>query len=68
VPFFLRKYTTPLIPSIEGLEQFEGQVIHSKFYRGPEPFRNKHVVVVGLGPSAVDIGAYVSDAATDVMT
>ncbi len=63
-----RKYTTPNIPKIEGLDKFEGPVIHSKHYRGPEAYKSKHVVVLGLGPSGVDIGMHVCGVATDVRT
>ena len=38
-------------------EKFKGEYLHSHAYRAPEPFRGKHVVVIGAGNSAVDIAA-----------
>lgn len=38
-------------------DQYQGEYLHSHNYRVPEPFRDKHVLVVGMGNSAVDIAA-----------
>lgn len=38
-------------------EQYTGEYLHSHSYRVPEPFRDKNVLVVGMGNSAVDIAA-----------
>jgi dimethylaniline monooxygenase (N-oxide forming) len=43
-----------LIPDIEGLGQFEGEVIHSQAFKDPTKYRNKSVLVVGLGNTAAD--------------
>ncbi len=43
---------------------FDGEVIHSHYYRDAEPFRGKKVVTVGMGNSAMDISvecSYVAD-------
>ncbi len=40
-------------PMFEG--EFEGETLHSHYYRTPEIFENKNVLVVGIGNSAVDI-------------
>lgn len=40
-------------PAFEGV--FEGETLHSHYYRTPEIFENKNVLVVGIGNSAVDI-------------
>jgi hypothetical protein len=48
-------------PSIKGLENFSGKVIHSVEYRFPQEFDGKKVLIVGAGNSGVDIA---SDAAT----
>lgn len=37
--------------------KFTGEYLHSHVYRVPEPFRDKHVLVVGIGNSACDIAA-----------
>jgi hypothetical protein len=38
-------------------DAFEGEYLHAHGYRAPEPFRDKRVLVVGVGNSAVDIAA-----------
>jgi dimethylaniline monooxygenase (N-oxide forming) len=43
----------PRWPSFPG--RFDGEVIHSHYYRTAQPFEGKHVLVVGIGNSAVDI-------------
>lgn len=40
--------------------QFEGEVLHSHYYREPWPFRGKDVLVVGSGNSGCDIAADLS--------
>lgn len=34
---------------------FDGHVVHSHHYRTSDPYKDKHVLVVGIGNSAVDI-------------
>ncbi|XP_072931635.1 senecionine N-oxygenase isoform X2 [Epargyreus clarus] len=48
-------YNTPFIPNIPGLKKFQGDVLHSHDYRVPEVFTGKRVLVVGAGPSGMDI-------------
>ncbi len=38
-------------------DDFDGEYLHSHSYRVPEPFRDKRVLVVGMGNSAVDIAS-----------
>ena len=38
-------------------DDFKGEYLHSHTYRVPEPFRDKRVLVVGMGNSAVDIAS-----------
>ncbi|KAH8903633.1 FAD/NAD(P)-binding domain-containing protein [Coniochaeta sp. PMI_546] len=47
--------TKAKIPRWEGQELFAGTIMHSQAYRSPEPFKNKTVVVVGLGSSTGDV-------------
>ncbi|XP_059051569.1 senecionine N-oxygenase isoform X2 [Achroia grisella] len=53
-------YNTPFIPSIPGLKKFEGDVMHSHDYRVPEIFTGKKVLVIGAGPSGMDIALEVT--------
>jgi putative flavoprotein involved in K+ transport len=45
----------PNIPRIPALDHFRGKVMHSHEYADAEPWRGKHVVVIGTGTSGHDI-------------
>lgn len=53
-------------PQFEGMSSFGGVVIHSAKYRTNEPFRDKNVLIVGLGPSASDAAGDLTDVARNV--
>ncbi|KAI1343700.1 putative flavin dependent monooxygenase [Xylariaceae sp. FL0016] len=57
-------YNDPFIPDIKGLHEFNEQhpgcVSHSKFYRRPDPFAGKKVIVVGNSASGIDISAQIA--------
>lgn len=48
-------FSEPIVPSIPGLEHFEGMALHSHNYRKPEPFTGKRVVVFGSSVSGADL-------------
>ena len=50
-----RHFFEPNIPDFKGLLSFPRPVIHSNCYREPEPFADKEVLVIGVGPSGLDI-------------
>jgi cation diffusion facilitator CzcD-associated flavoprotein CzcO len=49
------RYTHPYYPDIPGIETFPGQKIHAHDYHAPETFKGQRVMVVGNGPSGLDI-------------
>lgn len=51
----------PRYPDFPG--SFDGTAMHSHYYRTAEPFRDKNVLIVGIGNSAVDIAVDVCKAA-----
>ncbi|MFF2955912.1 flavin-containing monooxygenase [Kitasatospora sp. NPDC057965] len=53
-------FGNPYRPPLPGLENFGGEVLHAAEYRAPEPFADRHVVVVGAGNSAVQIATELS--------
>lgn len=59
-------YSTPFLPDVKGIRAFHeahpGVVTHSKSYRVPDIYRGKKVVVVGNGPSGLDIARQISQA------
>ncbi|WXC54847.1 hypothetical protein SNK03_000826 [Fusarium graminearum] len=60
-------YNDPFIPDITGLTEFDkkysGVISHSKFYRRPNDFKDKKVIVVGNSASGVDVSAQLSNVA-----
>lgn len=51
------RFCQPCTPTFPGMEAFQGQILHACDYGGPEPFTGKRVMIVGNGPSGVDIAA-----------
>ncbi|KAF2705798.1 FAD/NAD(P)-binding domain-containing protein [Pleomassaria siparia CBS 279.74] len=56
-------FIVPYIPSISGIEEWNethpGLISHSKYYRHPEEFAGKKVIVVGNSASGVDISSQI---------
>lgn len=61
-------YSDPFIPNLRGREKFKGKQWHSHDYREPSSFARKKVLLVGAGPSGVDIGAQIVTVANQVKT
>ncbi|XP_063796318.1 flavin-containing monooxygenase 5-like isoform X3 [Pseudophryne corroboree] len=61
-------HTFPNLPlsSFPGIEKFKGQYMHSRDYKAPDDFRNKRVVVIGIGNSGGDIAVELSRTAQQV--
>lgn len=51
----------PKMPDIPG--KFDGEIIHSRYYRNPDNFKNKKVLILGVGNSGVDIACDVAPVA-----
>ncbi|XP_034834104.1 senecionine N-oxygenase-like isoform X1 [Maniola hyperantus] len=49
-------FSKPNYPKIPNEELFTGTIIHSHDYRVPEIYEDRRVLVVGAGPSGMDIG------------
>jgi len=43
------------IPNVPGLNNFEGEVVHSKYYKSGSKYESKEVLVVGCGNSGMEI-------------
>ncbi|CAG2117386.1 unnamed protein product, partial [Medioppia subpectinata] len=62
------KFSIPFIPKdIKGLHTFKGQVLHTHDYRVADGFEGEVVLVLGGGPSGVDISIEVSEVAKQVI-
>lgn len=46
---------SPSIPALPGIDDFAGEVLHTKDFRSGEPFAGRHVLVVGVGSSGHDV-------------
>jgi dimethylaniline monooxygenase (N-oxide forming) len=55
----------PRLPDFAG--HFDGLAVHAHHYRTAEPFKDKHVLVVGIGNSAVDIAVDVCKSAKSTL-
>lgn len=59
-------YSKPRLPSLEGLEDFTGEVWHSHNYRRPGIFRGRRIALWGTSASGADIATELS-AVADVI-
>ncbi|XP_014288955.1 senecionine N-oxygenase [Halyomorpha halys] len=57
----------PVYPLIEGIAKFSGKQIHSRDYRRAETYTDKRVLIVGLGPSGLDITYQLAKTAKQVI-
>lgn len=60
------KYWHPNLPKPRGEEYFKGKIIHRAKYRKPDVFKDQRVLVVGCGPSGLDIANDVATKADHV--
>lgn len=60
-------YHTPFSPKIPGEDHFKGIIQHSFDYRSSDPYKSKRVLVVGAGPSGLDIAFQISSVADFVV-
>lgn len=56
-------FVAPRIPHIDGVNEFKGKILHSHDFRTAEAYRGEQVLVIGAGPSGMDLMAHVSKTA-----
>ncbi|KAJ8108380.1 hypothetical protein OPT61_g8212 [Boeremia exigua] len=56
----------PNIPTVEGIELFEGTSLHSRAFKKPKDFKGKRVMVVGFGNTAADTATALANVAEKV--
>jgi dimethylaniline monooxygenase (N-oxide forming) len=59
-------YNTPTLPKYEGFDSFKGKHVHSHDFRNAELFRGAAVLVIGAGPSGIDLANEISKVAQQV--
>lgn len=52
----------PFVPDWPGLDAYEGEFLHARSYTVPDPFVGKDVLVVGCGPTGIDIAVAAANA------
>ncbi|MFI6644548.1 flavin-containing monooxygenase [Streptomyces sp. NPDC050504] len=52
----------PFVPDWPGLDGFEGEFLHARSYTVPDPYVGKDVLVVGCGPTGIDIAVAAANA------
>ncbi|MEM7169956.1 MAG: NAD(P)/FAD-dependent oxidoreductase [Pseudomonadota bacterium] len=50
-------FSTPHVPYFEGIEKFEGSVVHAHDFRDALAYKGKDILIVGASYSAEDIGS-----------
>ena len=48
------------------MDTFTGKTIHTHYYRSPDEYKDKTVLILGAGPSGTDIGIDISTHARKV--
>ena len=56
----------PISPKWDGMNEFQGQIIHSKDYRNGKPFLGKQVLVVGIGNTGGEIAIDLAESGAKV--
>lgn len=59
-------FVTPKVPTVEGIETFQGQIMHSIQFQDPSRFKGHNVLIVGLHATAQDITAALAGYANKV--
>ncbi|XP_047337535.1 flavin-containing monooxygenase FMO GS-OX-like 7 [Impatiens glandulifera] len=59
-------HTIPVLANHSGMEKWKGKQIHSHNYRVPKPFLDQIVVMIGNGPSGIDISKEIATVAKEV--
>ena len=64
--FCFRHYAVPNMPTIKGMDNFKGKIMHSHQYRHPDEYVDKNVVLFGGLSSGMDISILMTKVAKNV--
>ncbi|KAH8063904.1 N,N-dimethylaniline monooxygenase [Aureococcus anophagefferens] len=56
-------FQTAKVPNFPGIGDFKGELVHASQYKRPDQFKDKNVVVIGLGESGADLAREVASVA-----
>ncbi|RXG42656.1 hypothetical protein VDGE_00736 [Verticillium dahliae] len=58
--------TVAMHPKIDDVHKFEGQFLHGQAYKSPADFKDKNIIVLGMGNSACDTACELTEYAAKV--
>lgn len=56
-------WNSPIMPEIEGMDNFSGELYHAKDFQDTNQAKDRRVLVVGNGPTGIDISVAAGDVA-----
>lgn len=56
----------PKIPTWPGKELFKGDITHSRYYKNPEKYKNKKVLIIGMGNTGAELAYDLADHGVNV--
>ncbi|XP_037821044.1 senecionine N-oxygenase-like [Lucilia sericata] len=59
-------FKKPQYPDIPGMDIFKGLQLHSHLYRSAQMFKDKKVLIIGAGPSGMDITQHIAKTAKQI--
>lgn len=59
-------YNTPLLPKLNGTNLFKGRQLHSHDYKSADDFKGENILVIGAGPSGMDLANIISKTANHI--
>ncbi|XP_055325902.1 senecionine N-oxygenase-like, partial [Sitodiplosis mosellana] len=62
----IKIYSSPNYPQIEGASEFKGKIMHSHDYRKAEAFHGENVLVIGGGPSGIDLVIHLANTVNQI--
>ena len=60
-------FSVPCVPKLDGQDIFKGKQLHSHFFRSPQHYKNENVLVIGGGPSGIDLAVETAKVAKRVV-
>lgn len=55
----------PNVPSFTGQDAFQGDIIHSRDYRKPDPYQGKKVLIIGMGNTGAELALDLAEAGVE---
>ncbi|XP_037049486.1 senecionine N-oxygenase-like isoform X1 [Bradysia coprophila] len=59
-------YFKPRVPQLDGVDSFQGEILHSHNFRTAKAYCGKTVLVIGGGPSGIDLVLHLSKTASRI--